>query len=207
MMLSAWAYRVLWNQFKEPFSLPPPEKIAAWEYYTRLALWRSVFGDVVVRRYGPTYFVGGDLLTDHVSTLGLSMEGLERCPPQNQSLDAPRLEFLRRYNAITPDPLQPPFGELMRRGLLAGSGDGPRPGLSRAVRQEILDVLDATNRKVAVEFLGLDGPLFDHPVPDDPPVEPTTEQACAATADILRHFAAFLDRDAAEKACAAAWLG
>lgn len=69
-----------------------------------LNLWGSVFGDsnLIVREYGRTRLIDGDIRKDFCALLGIQTELMEFEKDENQSFDARRLQVLRYINCDLP---------------------------------------------------------------------------------------------------------
>ena len=92
------------NGAAEGFSATPD--IAAmrtpwYDYLPILRMWKTAFAPdrLQVRRFGPAYFEGGELVADLGAALGLEVAGLEPIEPQNRAGDVRRLEFLHLLEA------------------------------------------------------------------------------------------------------------
>ncbi|HEX8233997.1 MAG TPA: hypothetical protein VF559_11710 [Caulobacteraceae bacterium] len=177
----------------EPFAWPEPDAAPGWfDYHPILCAWRDAFGaeNLQVRRYGRRYFTDKDLLADLAQALGLP-SGLEPAPRLNSGFDLQRLEFVRLLNGVTGGQADPRWHALARR--LHDTSEGPGLGASRRRRKAFAAAFEESNRKVARDFLGLDGPLFDHPFPNNPPPRGpwlTPEAAVGLAAELLEPQAA-----------------
>lgn len=160
-----------------PVSDIDPETIVNYaDYYKLLSEYREVFGkQIVVRPFEKDQLVNGDVLDDFLQVIGLTRSPDYALPvgkDHNRRLRGDLLELLRVYNASG-------LGEGRDYGLVplrflpslftpeqASSGPGARfLSLSKSKRTEILKRYAASNRKVAIEFLGRkDGKLFRDPV-------------------------------------------
>lgn len=160
-----------------PVSDIDPETILNYaDYYKLLSDYRAVFGQhVVVRPYEKAQLVNGDVLDDFLHVIGLTRNpdyALPAGAEHNRRLRGDLLELLRLYNLSS-------LGQGRDYGLVPlrflpslftaeQMSDGPGSRflwLSRTKRTEILKRYAASNRKVAIEFLGRkDGKLFRDPV-------------------------------------------
>ena len=151
-----------------PLELSPKfARARLFDFHDVLSEWSDVFGaeNLVVRRFGKPYLLQGDMIADFAQVIGLDLEGLVIPPSQNESLDIRAVEALRVLNAHA-------GAASVERiiALQAGLVNLPRrvrPGAPRAARLELLAGYEEGNQRVAKDFLGLDGPLFTHDIPDD----------------------------------------
>lgn len=153
----------------EPFAFPSREDAPHWfDYHRVLGAWSEVFGpsSLIVRRFGSSYFQDGDLLADFTAAIALP-SGLERTARLNLGFDVERLEFVRLLNRATDGQTDPRWRAAAKK--LHDRGRGPGLGASRRQRKRFAAEFEIGNRRVAAEFLGIDGDLFDHPFPNDGP--------------------------------------
>jgi hypothetical protein len=129
------------------------------DYAALLDRWSAVFGKdrIKVRMFEPGAFEGGDLVSDLLSAIGCAQRPeFSAVSPQNVSLDAPCLEYLRRLNRH--------ISAKDRRYLvddLSQISTREKPQFSTAEADEILHQFEDSNRDVARRYLGRqDGRLF-----------------------------------------------
>ena len=86
---------------EDPFS-PGQKKLRGLDYEACLAPWAAAFGQaaMVVRIFDRAELLGGDVVRDFLEAAGIgALETPLPETPQNRSLSAPALEFMRRMNA------------------------------------------------------------------------------------------------------------
>lgn len=152
------------------------------DYYELLSDFRKVFRDIVVRPFEKSQMRNGDILDDILDVMGIVRN--PACPlpaPEmhNVRLRGDLLEMVRLYNHselgggrandFIVDRMLPQLFTPEQRG----QGGGKRfLALTAAKRAQILKRYAASNRKVAIEFLGRkDGRLF-HDSAQPAPAEP-----------------------------------
>lgn len=165
-----------WSELGENFDP------SIYDYAALLEGWKTAFGkeSIVVRVFERPQMIGGDLIKDFMSVIGLKDAPLSETVRKNESLDYRSLEFLRRLN-----PWYPRFvnGQLNkhRRALVSAMEQlsvGPSLRMGRAEALAFLAQYEDSNSRVAREYLGRsDGRLFL----DDPKDEP--EQAPSLSLD------------------------
>lgn len=168
-----------------PFSIENKLNLSIYNYAVFLRRWAEVFGDsnLIVRPFARSGFVGGDLLSDFLSIVGVTDIG--GCMPvdhKNPSLDARTVEYLRLLNPDLPrwtekgaNPVRTAFVQ-----QLEAISDGPRLRLSSDESRRLMARFVESNAEVARRYLGRDdGVLFESPGDDAPGVPPalTTDQA------------------------------
>jgi hypothetical protein len=134
-----------------------------WDYRLQLDRWAAAFGEerLVVRLYEDHAYVGGDLVSDFFSVLGLSTDGI--AVPQarvNSGINNDVLEFQRLVNAL---PLSVQERRRFHRELIALTARtagtslfDDTPLLDHRRRQTILDTYADANRAVARRFFNRD---------------------------------------------------
>lgn len=176
--------------------MDPKPPVTGKEYYyhydTMLRRWAAAFGReaITVRVFQREALVGGDVISDFLSVLGLAEDAEFVRPAElNKRLDADGLRFLRAFNRLVPpargevvDPLR---GEIGR--LLEDVSAGPKLEMPAAVMRGIADLFAPANAAVARKYLGRkDGVLFK------PVTYPDGEGTPALTAAGAREIAARL---------------
>jgi hypothetical protein len=175
------AISLAWNRTLEGatdamvFPPAPHKTLLILDYFTLLSMWMSVFGreNLIVRRYGPRYTP--DLLQDFGALVGLDAEGLRRPAPRNESPSAADLAFLSRLNHHLQGDNWKTRERLDLLRVIADAEPAQKWGASRAAREDFLKQFAASNARTS-GFLGLEGPLFDHEIADDPEPPELTEQ-------------------------------
>ncbi|MGZ8406788.1 MAG: hypothetical protein ACXWVJ_02040, partial [Caulobacteraceae bacterium] len=154
-----------------PFRYPPRNLPPWYDYHAMLTPWAEVLGreNIRVRRFGRDYFPNGDLIDDSLEVFGVDGAGLDKTPPRNPSMDAKRLEFLRRVNKALDGRHEAERRRIAHR--LQVTSDGERLGASRLARKALVADYRPSNKQVARTYLDLPGRLFTHPFPDDPPAD------------------------------------
>ena len=155
----------------DPDAVPEPD---AWlNYGDVLDNWSEVFGreNITVRRYRPTEWVGGDLVSDLCSLMGVpDYADMER-PHQNvnTSLDASTLEFIRLANeTLAPNTGTHPNPDRERFvAQLRDLSNGPRLRFSDAAARAYVAQYDAQNARVAATYLDSPRDTLFEPVSDD----------------------------------------
>lgn len=144
-----------------PFALPSDRKMRSrYDFQALLELWAGVFGREAMqpRRFQPSAWAGGDLLSDFCAAAGLEV-GDRSAPARNLSLSAEGLEFLRLLNKEKGGIRD---GRVVR--AVGAATKGPKLSLSTAERRAFVQSFDDSNHRVSETFF--DGaPLFE-PVPD-----------------------------------------
>jgi len=191
------ALSLAWNYVLEgsPTALvfPPTGKaLGLYDYYSIVSLWAQIFRpeNIRVRRFGPAYHAGGDVLSDFLEIVGIDATGLIRPAAMNRSPSAKNLEFLERLNPYLGRWTKQERVSLIRN--LNGYESTGKLGASRAEREMFLSQFEKSNRKVAQEFLGIEGPLFDHPILDDAPDGLNLDDAMARIAIVVERLKAHL---------------
>jgi len=145
------------------------------DWYSMLQKWSNYFSkdQIVVRVYESDQFVGGNLFTDFLNTLGLEQSPSLTYPgvtDSNPSLSPYLTEFLRRTNAQRSQEEQATLIDLLQKvqpEIMARIPNVPQHFISPKQRISLLKRYHSSNQKVAQEFLGIqDGTLFQHPWPD-----------------------------------------
>lgn len=183
-----------WNYVRSGASnalaFPPTGKaLRMYDYYKTISLWAKVFGKSAIRvqRFGQKYFSGGDLLSDFLSIVGVDKNELQLPRAMNSSPGAKDLQVLDKLN-----PFISGWSKTERTSLsyaLSNLAPSEKHGLSRDKREAFLSRFEASNRQIAKEFLEIEGPLFDHVIPDDPPPQLSLDDVMirvAALAERLR---------------------
>jgi len=144
------------------------ERSAHEHYYNYdkiLELWEKAVGieNIQVRRFLPREFVGGTLISDFFTALGMAVPAeLEVPGPRNRSLDANTLEFLRIVNENMPKFVDGDINEA-RAEILAGLqriSSGAKFMVSGAALAEIDTTFATSNQAVAERYFPGGGPLF-----------------------------------------------
>lgn len=148
-----------------------PEEKERFRYGKLCDLWADVFGrdQVHVRIFSKQRFRNGDLLEDFLDSAGIEVldQQLVRPAPENQSIDARLLEFLRHFNKFLPhmgkhtrfmpDPRQ---GNLLP--ILDRMSRGDKIRLPSEELERFSQEFESENKYVAETFLHReDGILFD----------------------------------------------
>lgn len=153
---------------REPLTLDAKGSNAAvLDYHKILKRWRQVFGpeNVIIRRFGRSYFREGRLEADFAGQIGLDISGFEFVENTNKSFNADAVEIVRRLNE---NQLRMPHDTLnFLRSQIFPLGERKPVGISREERLAFLERFEKSNQALAKQFLGLEGPLFDHDVPDN----------------------------------------
>jgi hypothetical protein len=141
------------------FSFPVNPGVARLiEYSGLLAKWCDKFGreNVIVRRFEPDDFYGGDLLLDFAAQIGFDTTGFQTIPRLNESLDAASIAFLREFNKHVPrivdgrlNPLRGPVISALQSGR-----SGERFLIPKATAAEIDEQFRTSNEKVSADFFG-----------------------------------------------------
>lgn len=169
----------------KPFSFTPLSALAEHIKYDRmLAPWRDIFGfdNMIVVRFEPQDFEGGDLLLDFASRCGVNGASLDRIPRRNMALDGPCVEFLRQLNSYVPhiaDGRRNPLRGRIVQDLECLRFDRPF-AIPRAIASAIEDHYHASNKALSREYFGSRyEPLFG---PSDKADEALPANAPAITA-------------------------
>lgn len=158
LVLAAWS-TMLKSGSAAPFAL---ERILAnpapFDHAALAERWGAFFSDPywVFRAYQRGQLVGDDIVADFCAATGLSPALLpQRQPVLNRTLDAPRAEFLRLWNArhgVQPDtPQQGGRGEVVR--VLERLSSGPALALGAAEAAALEARFGPGNAAVAARFL------------------------------------------------------
>jgi hypothetical protein len=151
--------------------LQHPELARTYDYRARLEAWERLLepAALVVRRFEPDGFVGGSLFEDFFDAAGLDLRlgELDQVGPQNVSLDAEAVEFLRILNLYRVEHEGAEPGRIDNRELFTQLFELP-PGPTLTLPGPLLDDFMArwedSNRAVARRYLGdEDGELFRTP--------------------------------------------
>jgi hypothetical protein len=139
------------------------------DYSRQLRPWLEAFGDrLTVRRYEPSRFGGGDVVTD----FSRAVDVLPHIPPQtvrrvNTRPGVRTIEILRSIRAFLVDrqldgvgPLGPVFWKHHNRLERIFSGDARFRALTPELASRIDRYFRHSNREFADEFLGENGDLF-----------------------------------------------
>jgi hypothetical protein len=142
-----------------------------YDYHARLRTWARLLEptDFVVRPFEPDRFVEGSLYQDFLDAIGVEarVSELRGVDSRNESMDAESVEFLRLFNLYRIEHEGATPGLIDNRGLgrrLAFASTGPTLTLPEAHLDEFMLQWEASNRAVALEFLGdKTGRLFRGP--------------------------------------------
>lgn len=161
-------------------------------YYEKLERMASVVGkeNIIIRRFEPARFVGGNIYTDFLSALGLSMTDEYHISQEvrNSGLYGNTHEIKRVLNTL-PGSQKRDIRVFFADCLLSFSDlsqrEYPNEMFSPEEIQEILDTYGPGNRKVAEEYLHEPGAeLFDNSIKDVPKWEKDNPHM---TDDIIRY--------------------
>lgn len=152
----------------QPITKPNLHERFLFDYAAMLRLWSEVFGqsNIVVRVYGQSTLVNGDIISDFVETAQLPLSPTAAPRPGdwlNKSLDFSTLEFLRLFNKYVPfiidGKLNPDRFDLLN--ALEQISAGKKTIISSAELDAFFHTFDASNAQVANAYLGkTDGHLF-----------------------------------------------
>lgn len=137
-----------------------------YNYYTTALAWAKVFGkeNILVRPFERSQMVNGDVVQDYLSVIGITdLTPFQMVPEKNRSLDIHVIEYLRQLNRHVPRWAQTGRnpGRTGLADVLEAISDGPRPRLSAAQSEAFMTHFEASNSRLAQEFLGReDGRLF-----------------------------------------------
>ncbi|SNT17331.1 hypothetical protein [Tropicimonas sediminicola] len=138
--------------------------------YNRLVrLWEAQFGAdrVTVRRLQRKDLVGGDLIEDYCSVVGIDTAGLERPKSLNQSFTLAQADWLRKANARVPAALQRgQTDRAVRWAIRSLAGVVPPSGgaalrMSDAARNDLLGRVAASNEQLRKRRFPEDESLFE----------------------------------------------
>lgn len=172
-LLASRYTNVIWEGGTKDFDFRARTAIA--DYALLLDRWSGVFGkdNLVVRRFEPAEFPGGDVIEDFARVIGLDKSGLRVPRRANPSLDAESLAFLRSVNRSLSTRMAicvQPFRGAIVRALQRRRG-GTRFTIPRSLAAKIEDAYRGSNERVAAEYFALRySPLFSPPtlVSDSP---------------------------------------
>lgn len=139
----------------------------AYDYHARLTRIERRLrpGALVVRRFESPRFGPEGLIGDFLDAAALDLDrtGLLDVAPQNESLDAEAVEFLRLYNLFRVRRHGATPGVINNRRLfLRLAVEGPTLTLPEADLESFMAQWSLTNDRVATDFLGeSEGPLFE----------------------------------------------
>lgn len=144
---------------------------STYDYAARLDAWSRIVapGTFVVRRFEKTSFREGSLYADFLAASGIDITAtdLEAVPPQNESLDAESVEFLRLLNIHRVREEGAEVGMVNNRALvvrLARAATGPTLTLPESELDSFMCRWEESNREVARRYFGdEDGVLFRTP--------------------------------------------
>lgn len=187
-----------WNYVRDglaaPFSFPPIGKALRYYDYARILFpWAKVFGknSIKIRRFGPTYLLNNDVILDFLNAVELNKEYLKIPTRQlNSSPDAKEMQFLDKLNPYISDWSKKERSLLIR--AISGKAKLERFGISRDKRTAFISRFDASNQRVAEEFLQIKGPLFDHDIPDDASTPITLDHVMFHAATLAKHLRPYL---------------
>ncbi|KAA1418521.1 hypothetical protein F0U44_08405 [Nocardioides humilatus] len=141
------------------------------DYHRLLTTWRTALEPtaMVVRRFEPSSFLGGNLYDDFLDAVGagLSSERLTVPELRNESLDAEGVELLRLLNLyrVEHEGAEPRYIDNSAVvDLLRQRPPGPMLTLPDDVLDREMERWEASNRATATEFIGdAEGVLFREP--------------------------------------------
>lgn len=147
------------------------DRARAYDYYARLRKWERMLEPekLVVRRFEPGSFVDGSIFQDFLDAAGIGAraEELAQVTHRNDSLDVESVEFLRLLNLCRVENEEATVGLVDNRELhprLVEASAGPTLTMPATFLDEFMAQWDASNRDVAVHFLGDEsGQLFRTP--------------------------------------------
>lgn len=156
------------------------EYSAYMDYYEILNNWSRVFGkeNIIVRAYEKHQLKDEDIVSDFISTLGLSSMQDYKSPADsvNPAIGRDELEFKRLINilSINSNIKTRKIPELLLQRSVINKYFQEQSFLSPSERLKILDKYDDGNQRIAKEFLGRkNGKLFLDALPsDDEPWQP-----------------------------------
>jgi hypothetical protein len=126
------------------------------DYTILLNRWAAVFGreNLIVRRFEPSDFVDGDLLTDFAATIGLESTKLVSVPRYNESLDVESLAFLRAINRHLPRRTSERLGSLRSAAvtILQRRRGGTKFVISPTLASQIEARFRPSNDRVSAEY-------------------------------------------------------
>ena len=167
------------------------------DWYELLAPWASVFGKeaIKIQVFDRETAAGASLAAQFLDACGLtydpgfvSQKEEEFRSAENASLPATLLAFKFAANRVTrPGELDWVVAEALERGVGHGTF-----GLPDAKVREILDHYRESNRRVANEYLGEDGDLFDDVIKT--PTHTTLDVDAATAAEVTALCAATMGR-------------
>jgi hypothetical protein len=144
---------------------------APYDYHRRLSGWRSIMAPAafLVRPFERERFAEGSLYQDFLRAAGIDVAADDLAPvePQNESLDAQAVEFLRILNLYRVENEGARAGMINNRPVvvrLAAASTGPVLTLPEPVLDAFMEKWRDSNAAVAREFLDEpDGQLFRKP--------------------------------------------
>ncbi len=147
------------------------DKSQPWSALSRLRIWEDAVGaeNMIVRRFGATYFSNGDLVGDFLGAMKLPELAICKKHTGNSSPSIEVMEMQRLVNVLCPNA---PDRRRLVKILGNAQIEGLSLGLSAEDRRRITEGYEAEYREIANRYFGCDE-LFIHPYLDDPAPEVT----------------------------------
>ncbi len=150
------------HKFPFPLRMDHHKRMDYWRLITH---WQESFGrdSMIVRRFEPEDFPGGDLFADFAALIPFSLDGFERPSRLNETLNAQAIAFLREFNRHVPvfvNGRVNPLRESIVKAVKNATTEGQLtivPEIAAAIEKHF----EESNRKISKEYFdGRYDPLF-----------------------------------------------
>lgn len=135
-----------------------------YNYYVLLKKWEKVFGknNILVRRFGRSYFHSEDLIDDYLNVTQISKKNLVDIKKENESLSPDALEFLGQLNKYLPRFIDNKPAHVRKNiaEVMECVFPGKGPTASRRDCENFYSLFEDSNIKVAQEYFE-ENDLFD----------------------------------------------